>query len=227
MPWKFPRSRAHRGTLGTTASNRNDLYVTASFDRYGMSITRVAEDLKFDANQIFAEYQRVKLQCRKFEGRLRITFSDMDDENAPPDHVCSPSLAMHDIMEEGSKPELVVQLLNTWQARNILKPWQGSYTQQVVAEIDAWVRTQGYRVSVAKFSEMLPGRCLGLHVDGYAFRYHVPVTTNKGAYMIIEDQLYRMPEVGVMYCLRSDVEHSAINAWVEPRVHMVIDVVKL
>lgn len=65
-----------------------------------------------------------------------------------------------------------------------------------------------------------PKQCLSYHKDECGVRFHLVLSTHYSAFMIVQDVLYRMPEQGALYTLRTDVLHTAVNADLsKPRIH--------
>lgn len=73
-----------------------------------------------------------------------------------------------------------------------------------------------------RFMNMAPITCLSYHIDPEEIRYHIPLITNEDAFFIVDDTVQRMPEVGRLYSLRTNVKHTAINgSRNEDRLHLV------
>ena len=169
---------------------------------------------------LLLEWQRVRDMYRGLEqDRIRITFSDLEDENIP----CN--------VPHGSfKKDIVYdnEFFNTWNTNNILKPFQRTYTEKIVKDVDILLRKYGVRSTVVKYGSLNAGQCMPMHVDtDYAFRYHIPIKTNSGSMMIIDNALYKMQEVGSLYKVKTDTEHTALNSGVDQRIHLIFDVATL
>lgn len=169
---------------------------------------------------LLLEWQRVRSMYQGLEqGRIRITYSDLEDENTPC-NVPYRSFKQSDIVDNS--------FFNTWRVTNILKPFQRTYTEKVVKDVDIILRKYGVRSTVVKYGSLNAGQCMPFHVDtDYIFRYHIPVKTNTGSMMIIDNGLYKMQELGSLYKVKTDLEHTALNAGHEQRVHLIFDVTPL
>jgi hypothetical protein len=54
--------------------------------------------------------------------------------------------------------------------------------------------------------------CLSYHRDIEPFRLHIPLTTNRSCFFVVNDNIYRMPTEGQLYTLRTDAYHTPVNA---------------
>lgn len=73
-----------------------------------------------------------------------------------------------------------------------------------------------------RFMSMTPISCLSYHKDPDAIRYHIPLITNDDCFFVVEDTVARMPDVGSLYSLQTNVKHTAINgSRTEDRLHLV------
>lgn len=73
-----------------------------------------------------------------------------------------------------------------------------------------------------RFMNMTPITCLSYHVDPDSIRYHIPLITDADAFFVVDDKVERMPDVGRLYSLQTNVKHTAINASIsENRLHLV------
>ena len=184
-------------------------------------IEKVA-NFNFKTNLLLKEFNKVKsLYLGEKVKRIRITYSDFDTENSPPYLVCS-----HNCKE--AKAALDIGDRNSWSTENILKPFQNSYTEMVLKEVNTWFKAAGERITVAKYAEIVSGQAFCLHTDNhYKFRYHIPISTNEGCMFYIDKQLYFMHDVGDMYKMTTNVEHATWNAGHTNRVHLIFDTTKI
>ena len=69
---------------------------------------------------------------------------------------------------------------------------------------------------------MTPITCLSYHVDPDSIRYHIPLITDADAFFVVDDMVERMPDIGRLYSLQTNVKHTAINASTSAnRLHIV------
>lgn len=68
---------------------------------------------------------------------------------------------------------------------------------------------------------------LRYHTDhDSSIRLHVPLITNRRIFFVIDDIVERMPDVGALYRLEVQKEHTVVNASHQDRVHLVFDLYK-
>ena len=178
----------------------------------------------FDLNEelLLRELERVRMLYKG--SRIRITYSDFDNEFAPCDASYTPTNTVLDNMYKATDDFTVFK---TWNSKNILKPFQKTYTEKVVKEVDQWLISVGLRCTVVKYWVLKSSQCWPLHSDPEPYRFHIPLKTSKGSMMVVDDKLYTMPEIGSLYRMRIDVPHTAINAGELDRIHMVFDVTEI
>lgn len=62
--------------------------------------------------------------------------------------------------------------------------------------------------------------CYSYHID-YTKRIHIPVYTNEDCFLILDDNLHRLPADGSVYLVDTTIKHTAVNASFEERTHIV------
>lgn len=92
--------------------------------------------------------------------------------------------------------------------------FRGTYVGEV---IDGLRRDFGaYR---GRFMLMRFKTCLSMHRD-YSPRLHVPIITNPDCFMVVDDQVCRLPS-GASYLVDTRLPHTAINSGKKDRLHLV------
>lgn len=76
-----------------------------------------------------------------------------------------------------------------------------------------------YKIGRFRIMIMNPKTCLSWHTDDTE-RIHYPLKTQKGCFMIIEDELFSFKE-NKWYLTKTKKYHTAINSSLEKRVHLV------
>jgi|TARA_B110000503_G_scaffold101559_1_gene151738 hypothetical protein len=90
---------------------------------------------------------------------------------------------------------------------------------------DTYIKTvvnllkERYPIVRGRFMKMKHKTCLSMHSDSSP-RIHVPIYTNPGCMMIVNDTIVRMP-INNTYFVDTTVPHTALNASKNDRVHMV------
>lgn len=66
-------------------------------------------------------------------------------------------------------------------------------------------------------------KCYWMHNDPGMVRYHFAVDTNQDCFILYRDHgHYHIPADGVCYRMNTDEHHTAVNASIEDRIHLVI-----
>ena len=68
-----------------------------------------------------------------------------------------------------------------------------------------------------------PRSCLSWHVDDEP-RLHIPLITNPGAHLVIEDTANHLPADGSAYMANTVLHHTAFNGGDDPRIHLVVGI---
>ena len=96
----------------------------------------------------------------------------------------------------------------------------GTYTEEVLKQVMAKYPNVG-RV---RWLMLKPKTCYSMHMDPDWYRLHIPVKTNPKSFFIVDEQYFTMPEVGKMYAIHPQPNHTAVNANLhEERLHIVFD----
>ncbi len=93
------------------------------------------------------------------------------------------------------------------------------FLEDLVSKVDTMLNSKTVRLRIMTLS---PKTCLSYHKDEVFARWHMPLQTSFSSFFVIEDKFYSMPSVGAVYCMRTNVRHTAINAhFSQNRVHLV------
>lgn len=66
-----------------------------------------------------------------------------------------------------------------------------------------------------------PKSCYSYHNDPTK-RIHIPIETHPiGCFMVVEEEVIRMPANGNYYVIDTTKHHTAVNADIKPRIHIV------
>ena len=68
-----------------------------------------------------------------------------------------------------------------------------------------------------------PRKCLSFHKDPQP-RLHIPIISQTGALMIVDDFCTHMPADGSVYYMNTTKYHSALNGSEENRIHLVVTI---
>ena len=93
--------------------------------------------------------------------------------------------------------------------------FKGTYVEEVYNHI-----TNRFKLGRVRFLMKPPRSCLSWHRDPEP-RLHIPIITNKGNIMVIENEAYHMPADGDGYITSNDKYHNFFNGSEIDRVHLV------
>ena len=102
----------------------------------------------------------------------------------------------------------------------ICPEFAGTYTESVYNEL-----SKHWKLGRVRFLMKPPRSCLSWHRDPER-RLHIPITTNRGNKMIVEDRAYYMPADGTVYIVDNTKYHNFFNGSEKNRVHLVATVVE-
>lgn len=92
--------------------------------------------------------------------------------------------------------------------------FKGTYIEYVIDTIKS-----KHNIVRGRFMKMMHKTCLSMHSDSSP-RIHIPIYTNPGCMMIINNTIVHMP-VGDVYYVDTTLPHTALNASKKDRVHLV------
>lgn len=137
--------------------------------------------------------------------------------------ICFSSRGIND-MQDGTGSIFDYNPATEWDWDHINPMFQNTYLEEVYNSL-----SNNYRLGRARFMRMdKSNRALSYHYDE-GIRLHIPIITNPHSWFILQNQtLYHMAEVGRLYILDANQYHSALNLSREnlPRVHIVISAEK-
>jgi len=104
--------------------------------------------------------------------------------------------------------------------RNFVKEFNDTVFKDVYARI-----TSHYSVGRVRLMRIKPKSCMSWHKDAEK-RLHIPIITNPGAMMVIEDTVQHLPADGSCYLTDTTLSHTAFNSGLEERIHLVASVLE-
>lgn len=127
----------------------------------------------------------------------------IDWEKIDPDKLTSKeNLPVRDVIyEEDDFTELCTVFVNT--------PFEKLFTEL----------TNNYNIGRVRIMINLPKTCLSWHTDSTP-RLHYPIKTQDGCFMVIEDEIYHLPENQWTFT-NTTVKHTAFNGSFDKRIHIV------
>ena len=82
------------------------------------------------------------------------------------------------------------------------------------------VLAKKYKLGRVRLMKSKPKSCLSWHTDSEK-RLHIPIITNLGAKLVIEDEANHLEANGSVYLADTTRYHTAFNAGMEDRIHLV------
>ena len=98
----------------------------------------------------------------------------------------------------------------------ICPEFEGTYTEEIIKSL-----ASRWKIGRARFLMKPPRSCLSRHRDSER-RIHIPIKTNLGCRMVIEDEAFHMPADGTIYITDNTVYHNFFNGGEENRTHLVV-----
>lgn len=92
--------------------------------------------------------------------------------------------------------------------------FKGTYIEEVVGQLRKEYNVYRGRMMLSRYKT-----CLSMHTDPTP-RLHVPLITNPDAFMVVDNQIIRLPYGGT-YIVDTRLPHTAINAGTKHRIHLV------
>ena len=163
-----------------------------------MPITLLPE--KFDVSELLSIYNSIDIVSQQ------IYITSFDGKTYSYD-----SMKMKKYGAEGK-----AHLLNDMIVVNEL--FKDSYLEDVYNEVK-----NKYNVCRARFMKLDHKiRAYSYHTD-QSERYHIPLSTDNDSILLIEDNVYRLSEIGALYEVDTTKKHTALNLGWSDRIHIVFD----
>ena len=117
--------------------------------------------------------------------------------------------------KENWEEEKRLNKVDETQYTELCKPFKGTYVEEIYAEI-----SQRWKIGRFRFLMKPPRSCLSWHRDPEK-RLHIPIITNPGCRMVIEDESFHMPANGSLYITDNTKYHNFFNGGETDRIHLV------
>ena len=105
--------------------------------------------------------------------------------------------------------------INEKEYTQICSPFVGTYIEEVYNIIKS-----EWKIGRMRFLMKPPRSCLSWHRDPEK-RLHIPLITNPGCRMVIEDESFHMPADGSLYITDNTKYHNFFNGGEIDRIHLV------
>lgn len=96
------------------------------------------------------------------------------------------------------------------------KMFRGTIIERIYNDLDI-----AYGVCRARIMMMdSTRRAYSYHVD-FTPRLHIPIQTDDNCMFVVDDKVYRMPDIGHLYYLNTTFKHTALNLGNKERIHLI------
>ena len=122
--------------------------------------------------------------------------------------------------KEDWKEEQRLDPVNEKNYTEICKAFEGTYVEELYNKIK-----NRWKVGRLRFLMKPPRSCLSWHRDPEK-RLHIPIITNPGCRMVIEDESFHMPADGSVYITDNTKYHNFFNGGETDRLHLVATLIE-
>ena len=105
--------------------------------------------------------------------------------------------------------------INESNYQEICEPFKNTYVEEVYNSLKS-----RWKIGRLRFLMKPPRSCLSWHRDPEK-RLHIPIITNPGCRMVIEDESFHMPADGSLYITDNRKYHNFFNGGEVNRIHLV------
>ncbi len=181
---------------------------------------RVAPDIKVDINRLRNAYEVFKDNLGfTTDDPSKVDFNAICINRKPGD---SRSIVGGNVRglywtyaDESGKEEQRLEKVEEESFTEICPDFEATYIEEVYNDIQA-----KYKVGRVRFLMKPPRSCLSWHRDPDK-RIHIPIITNPGCRMVIEDESFHLPADGRAYITDNTKYHNFFNGSEIDRVHLV------
>ena len=92
---------------------------------------------------------------------------------------------------------------------------KGTIFERVINDI-----SDRYALGRVRLMRLRPKACMSWHTDSEQ-RLHIPIVTHDGAFLVIDGEAVHLPADGCCYMANTTLPHTAFNAGLKPRIHLV------
>ena len=110
--------------------------------------------------------------------------------------------------------------INESEYSEVCEPFKNTY----IEEVHNLVKSE-WKIGRMRFLMKPPRSCLSWHRDPER-RLHIPIITNPGCRMVIEEESYHMPADGTIYITDNTKYHNFFNGGEIDRLHLVSTLLK-
>lgn len=143
------------------------------------------------------------------------------------------SLQLYIEQQLSEKKQIVLRKPEDWDGAGELRDSGRPLNLELLMSFKQWILGTEYLQSVSdslgvkdygrvRLLNLQPRSNYSFHHDPDSWRVHIPLITNKDAFMIVDGKLWHLP-IGYAYLVKVKDFHCAMNAGNEDRIHIVFD----
>ncbi len=180
----------------------------------------VAENISFDINRLKNAYEDIKKKLKfNTDDSSNIDFHAICINRKPGDVNSTTGGNLRGLYwtypDETGKEEQRCPKINEKEFTEICPDFKSTYIEEVYNALK-----NQYKIGRVRFLLKPPRSCLSWHRDPEK-RIHIPIITNPGARMVIENESFHMPANGKVYITNNKKYHNFFNGGEQDRVHLV------
>ena len=104
---------------------------------------------------------------------------------------------------------------------NSVKEWEQDFKEFLFPELEYVNFTlKKLNMTRTRVMKMAPKTCYSYHQDP-SKRVHIPLITNEKCFLVVADEVIRLPADGNYYVIDTTKLHTFVNASFEDRIHIV------
>lgn len=189
-----------------------------------MEVTEILTNLNenIDYNLLQSEFNDMGIEKLLLENNNQISIQRRESITDPKKQLVDGTLSLtHDWDNyfpekdyENSGPEYRKVFLKETEFDIVCDMFKGTYIEQITETL-----SEKYDAVRGRFMLLNWKTCLTYHND-FTMRIHIPIVTNENCFMVIDDNVYRLPYGGT-YLVNTKKKHTALNASKILRTHLV------
>ena len=177
------------------------------------------QDIKFDINELKKAYQEI-LKIKDFDGVKGVSnFGAISLTQIPGDPDSIKGNKARGVFwtkpDQTGKEVVRDQMIDEASYSEFINDYKDTYFKEVVETLQ-----KNYKIGRVRILLKKPRSTLSWHRDPEP-RLHIPIITNPGSIMVIDNVAKHMPADGSVWITNNTKYHNAFNGGEENRIHLV------
>ena len=176
------------------------------------------QDIKFDIDKLQQSYKEI-IKTKKFEDAGVSNFGAISLTQIPGDPESIKGSKARGVYwtKPGQSGKEVSRDININEEAysEFVKDYENTYFKEVYDKLSSKYKLGRVRILLKQ-----PRSTLSWHRDAEP-RLHIPIITNQGCIMVIDNVAYHMPADGAVWITNNTKYHNAFNGGEENRIHLV------